>query len=516
MADYKNKAKKYTDKNTSSLSSDPMTRAYSIPPEFDGIDSLVTRPKVEIPYRIPEPEDTTWAQQEQPKKKVIIDYPKKEKLNMEDIDIEGESRPADPMTAVSQDMTREPSSRMNQETRNVLAHLVAAGLPTVSGLVSGAAPSVMMNHYDKSNAYAKQASQYLVPSKSNLVGLMDEEGNPYYEIDANAQGKTPYVKPSAVAAAKGMTGPNGEALFQVRTVEDEYGRPRIVGITKSGGQVDLGLRPHMGTGQMVFTDAYGNKSYQQYDKGSYYYGDNSPIKEPVTRQNPLINSPGGTTPSLPPGQPVFGDRKKSVPNKVAGSVGGYGGMIGTPEKGIKFVDDAIEKYGKDVSQVVSAREELRSLEPILKNKNSSPREQAIAIQALVQASTVETKMTDADVERVTGANLRPVIDDLLDMIQRKGIGGLSEYERQNAIAASKTLIKRADRIEQFYRSKLAKRVKAIPGGSRYAESQGYTPKTESTQAKEKKVSKAAELAAKKFPNDPEKQQRFIQFVEGNL
>lgn len=502
---YKDKAEKYL--NNQILDTDPMS--------VTARSEYVTRPvDSQSGYEWRDPKTGNILSDTEANQRIYENKTPTPELALEDINVSGDysqETPSDPLTKTVEDMKREPSSRLSDSDRAMLADLVAAGLPTVSGIVAGSSPTVMMNHYDRQNRYTETRGKQINPSKENLVELMGEDGAPYYELANNSLGKTPYNQPRT---ASGAINQNGDALFQVRNIEDEFGRPKIVGITKTGKQIDLNARPHMGVGQMVFTDAWGNKTYQQYDKGSFYYGDGTNAPKQLNRdQDPPSQ---GTSPFKEPGQPLFGERRSSPKNKVAGSSQGYGSILGVPTETIKKADELVDKYGKDLGDIIRQREDLTALEPILRNPNATPREQAVVIQALVQASTVETRMTDEDVNRVTGANLRPIVNDLIDLVSRKGVGGLSSYERKNALETAKTLIKKSNKIEQFYRGKLSQRAEALPGGKRYLESQGYSSKTESTKEIERTLNSARELAKKRFPNNPKMQEEFIKYAEGQL
>ena len=88
--------------------------------------------------------------------------PSKPRLDMDPIDINGDyikygepmpNLQFDPLTVTAQEMRREPAERSYSSDRAMLADLVAAALPTVSGLLNKSSNNVMMNHFDRQNRY---------------------------------------------------------------------------------------------------------------------------------------------------------------------------------------------------------------------------------------------------------------------------------------------------------------------------------------------------------------------------
>ena len=75
-------------------------------------------------------------------------------------------------------------------------------------------------------------------------------------------------------------------------------------------------------------------------------------------------------------------------------------------------------------------------------------------------------------------------------------------------------------MEQFYRTKLRKTMQQVPGGTDYLDTRGLEAETAGTKAKKvkeaednKKLAPLFEDAAKRYPNDPEKQKRYIDFIK---
>lgn len=343
--------------------------------------------------------------------------------------MEEATREMDPMTSVMSSMDRSPSS-IDPRSAGLIADVVSAGLPALSATISGASPSIQSRQFQRADQYAKTRGDALVPSKNNLATLENDQGEPYYELFDNSLGMKPYLK-SSVASSLARNNPAGVVQSTVKAYDPETGKSKVMALMKDGTLRDLETEGWGGYGEFTSEDIMGSKR-----------------KTVFPKNDPSIKSPAGYEP-------------------------GFGTKTGVPEETRKATDKLIEKYGKEVEDIKVKKFELDNALNIMSKPNPGPREMAAASEALIRATTAETRLTDEDVRRVSGSDFTSLFQKVKSYSSMAAMGNLTEFQRQDFLNAAKTLSDRFKRMDEMYQQKLRTGTAALPGSKQYLDAQGY-------------------------------------------
>jgi hypothetical protein len=361
---------------------------------------------------------------------------------------------------------KEEYQGMDGQSAMYLGDAVASAGPALLSLLGGGSAAVVSGLFDKGNKYAQSRGAQEEITKAN-TSVIDVDGQPVNIRSRDAIGKKPYYQ--SKLGGKAFADPSS-----IQKTERVYDRAtdsfKIMGITRGGQVVDLGLEPSMGVGSASGTDVLGSKSTVQYNK-------NDPSKK----------TPIKTTP-------------------------GYGTLTGTPVQTQKDVNKLADKYAKDTDILETKKNELNNAVSIFSNPKATPTELTAAREALIRSVTAETRLTDNDVERALGNDFRTLLAQIGSSLSNKGFGEMSDAQKADFLTAAKTLSNRLENGLNFAYNKSKQRASALPGGKEAFEAQ--TPeRTKSAKTAEAELIKVQMQAEKKYGKGTPAFEQFMQFYK---
>lgn len=361
--------------------------------------------------------------------------------------------------------------RMAEDAKNrsnrAYADLGASLGPSVLALLGGSSTNLINSQLQKGDKYAQSRGAQEALDSVKLSTVKNELGSPEYARTSDAEYMEPYM--AKKGAGSSLADPSN--IQKTQSVYDRATNSfKLVGITKAGNVIDLGLEPSLGVGTSISKDVYDTKVQEQYNK-------NDPSKK----------TPVKTTP-------------------------GYGTLTGTPIQTQKDVNKITEKYVKDTDILETKKNELSNAISIFQNPNAGPTELTAAREALIRSITTETRLTDSDVERALGNDFRDVVSQVGSSLSNKAFAEMSDAQKKDFLSAANTLIKRLETGLNFAYNKSKQRASSLPGGKKSFESQ--TPeRTKSENVAKSDLINVRLQAEKKYGKGTPAFEKFMQFYK---